>query len=125
MLSKSERVKLIQLEDVLSTAQRWQSEAAKALVEIRDRKLYRATHGTFERYGQERWGYERSYLYSLCQWGETLANLSAIPGAPPKRESHARPLYSLAPEDQRSVWKAVLRKTSEPTARDVERVARD
>ena len=124
-LDAQQRVKLTQLEDVISTAQRWQAEAAKALVVIRDQKLYRAEFPTFERYAQERWGYERAYLYHLCQWGETIATLSTFGDSLPERESHARPLYSLSPEDQREVWGRVLRQTANPTAREVEAIARE
>lgn len=124
-LSKPERSKLTQLEDVIATAQRWQAAAAKALVEIRDRKLYRGEYKTFEAYGHARWGYEKTYLYSLCQWGETMGNLSAFAERIPLREAHARPLYSLSPEDQRQAWRSVLKATDEPTARDVERAARE
>lgn len=123
-LARAERAQLTQLEDVISTAQRWRMEAAKALVVIRDKRLYRAEFPSFEKYAQERWGYERAYVYHLCQWGETVANLSTIGGALPERESHARPLYSLSPADQQRVWKQVVAKTSTPTARDVEQVAR-
>ena len=122
-LSKGERAKLTQLEDVISTALRWRVEAAKALVTIRDQKLYRIDFPTFEKYAQDRWGYERAYLYQLCQWGETIENLSAIADTLPDRESHARPLYALSPEDQREAWQSVLHTTPTPTARDVERAA--
>src|SRR5690606_3430503 len=88
-LSRRRRTKLVQLEDVIATAQRWRVKAAKALVEIRDRKLYRIEYPSFERYAQEKWGYERAYLYQLCQWGETVQNLSTIVDTVPQRESHA------------------------------------
>jgi hypothetical protein len=124
-LKKSELSKLTQLEDVLATAQRWQVEAAKALVEIRDKKLYRAEYSSFEKYAQGRWSYEKTYLYFLCQWGETVENLSTIVETIPTRGSHARPLYGLSPKDQRRAWKSVLKETDEPTARDVEKVAKE
>lgn len=34
-------------------------EAGKALAELRDRKLYRSTHKTFEEYCKQRFGYTR------------------------------------------------------------------
>jgi hypothetical protein len=40
-------------------------EIGLALLEIRDLRLYRATHGTFEAYLKERWGYSRSHGYRL------------------------------------------------------------
>ena len=37
-------------------------EMGKALVTIRDRKLYRETHGTYEDYCKDRWGIEERML---------------------------------------------------------------
>ncbi len=41
--------------------------AGKALTELRDRKLYRSTHKTFEEYCRERFGFERRYPYRLME----------------------------------------------------------
>jgi hypothetical protein len=41
---------LIRLEDIIETSERWQMEAAKALLEIRDRQLYRNCHKSFDAY---------------------------------------------------------------------------
>jgi hypothetical protein len=38
-------------------------EAGKALMELRDRKLYRSTHRTFEEYCKDRFGYSRDTAY--------------------------------------------------------------
>jgi hypothetical protein len=38
-------------------------EAGKALMELRDRRLYRSTHSTFEEYCKERFGFERRHPY--------------------------------------------------------------
>ncbi len=40
-------------------------EAGKALMELRDRRLYRSTHKTFEEYCKERFGYSRRQPYLL------------------------------------------------------------
>ena len=44
----------------------------KALLVIRDERLYLASHRTFEDYGQARWGYERAHLYRLSAAGAEL-----------------------------------------------------
>jgi DNA modification methylase len=119
------RQQLRQLEDVIQTAQRWQMEAAKALLTIRERKLFSATHETFEAYALERWGYERAYSYRLCQWAEVAGNLSTI-GDFPKTESHARPLFGLSPDQQKSAWKQVERRLGgQKTAAEIESVVKD
>ena len=72
VLSRAEKAKLLQLEDVVATAKRWAVEEAKALLEIKERGLWRGQHESFEEYGQKRGGYEHSQLYRLGQWGETI-----------------------------------------------------
>jgi DNA modification methylase len=94
---------------VIETARRWQLEEARALLAIRDRRLYRLTHDTFETYGTERWGFEHAHLYRLCAWAEVAAAVSPI-GDIPLRESHARPLFGLTPEQQRRTWNAVVKR---------------
>ena len=36
-------------------------EAGKALMELRDRRLYRSTHSTFEEYCKDRFGFQRRH----------------------------------------------------------------
>ena len=66
-LSRAEKAKLVQLEDVVATAKRWAVEEAKALLEIKERGLWRGQYETFEEYGRKRWGYEHSQLYRLVR----------------------------------------------------------
>jgi DNA modification methylase len=106
---RADRAQLRQLEDVIETARRWQLEEARALLTIRDRRLYRLTHHTFEAYGMERWGFEHAHLYRLCAWAEVADAVSPI-GDIPLRESHARPLFGLSPEQQRDAWREVIRR---------------
>ena len=121
-LSRTERTQLQQLEDVLQTARRWAVEEAKALLEIKEKKLWRGRYKSFEDYGLERWGYEHSQLYRLTQWGEVIRTVSPI-GEHPLRETHARPLYGLTRDQQREAWKSVCRRhNGRRTAADVEAV---
>lgn len=123
-LSARENAALTRFEDIISTAERWRSEAAKALVGIRDRRLYRQAYRSFDDYVRERWGWERSRAYQLCQYGELLTHLSTKVDTTPSRESHARPLYPLAPEDQLRAWKEVLAQFGgTPSTGEVERIA--
>lgn len=125
-LTRHDRATLIRLEDVLATARRWAMEEAKALLVIRNRRLYRATHQSFEAYAQERWGFEHSHAGRLCQWAEVLDQLSPFGDDVPRREAHARPMYGLAPQQQRDVWRTTLRRhRGRQTAADVEAVVGD
>jgi hypothetical protein len=78
--------------DNLSTA-RWL--AGKALQSIRDRKLYRHTHSTFEEYVQDRWEMsERAAYQTIEEWplAERLQQILGKPTTP----SHTRALLPVA-----------------------------
>jgi hypothetical protein len=47
-------------------------EVGNALVRIRENKLYRATHLTFDRYCQESWNIGRSYAWRVMGVAERL-----------------------------------------------------
>ena len=69
-----------------------------ALSAIRDGRLYRASHGTFEEYCRERWGMSRSYAHRMI---ESSAVVEMLPiGNKPATESQARPLAKLPAEEQ-------------------------
>ncbi|MBW4689270.1 MAG: hypothetical protein KME40_30305 [Komarekiella atlantica HA4396-MV6] len=50
-------------------------EAGKALLELRDRRLYRSTHKTFEEYCKDRFGFERRHPYRLIEAAVVVDNL--------------------------------------------------
>ncbi|RCJ24034.1 hypothetical protein A6770_28725 [Nostoc minutum NIES-26] len=50
-------------------------EAGKALAELRDRRLYRSTHSTFEEYCKDRFGFERRHPYRLIEAAVVVDNL--------------------------------------------------
>ncbi len=50
-------------------------EAGKALAELRDRRLYRSTHRTFEEYCKDRFGFERRHPYRLIEAAVVVDNL--------------------------------------------------
>jgi hypothetical protein len=75
-------------------------EVGVALVEIRDRRLYRdAGYTTFERYCRERWGWSRQHAYRLIDGAQVAALVSPI-GDTPANESQARALAPLAHADE-------------------------
>jgi hypothetical protein len=70
-----------------------------ALVEIRDRRLYRdAGYMSFERYCRERWGWSRQHAYRLID-GAQVASLVSPIGDAPTNEAQARELGPLAHAD--------------------------
>jgi hypothetical protein len=82
-------------------------EVGKALLKIRDKRLYREEHQTFEACVQERWGLKRQRAYELMGASQVVENLSEISDTPPRYESHVAPLSILAPDEQRAVWSLV------------------
>jgi hypothetical protein len=77
-----------------------------ALAAIRDRRLYRETHETFEEYCHEKWHWSKTHVNRLIQGAQVFQNLAPI-GVTALRESQARELMGLAPEDQRLVVRFV------------------
>lgn len=100
-----------------------------ALAAIRDEKLYRINHKTFEAYCRERWGFERAHAYRLIESSKVLENLSPIGDKIqlPKNESHLREIAKVPPERQAEIVTKVAEKASEegrkPTAKDYKAAA--
>ena len=89
-------------------------EVGRALMTIRDRKLYRANYATFEAYCRERWDLSRPYAYQLIDASVVVENLSGITDIVPENVAQVRPLVSLPPEEQMEVWAEVV-KTAPPS----------
>jgi len=112
-------------------------EAGTALKELRDRRLYRSTHKTFEEYVQDRFGMKRAHSYRLIdaaavvdnlfplflQIGDNLSEMSPQEMSPnwrqnstgekltnpvPTNEAQCRPLTQLEPDQQREVWQQAV-----------------
>ncbi|MEM5838778.1 hypothetical protein AAHH59_10810, partial [Pediococcus acidilactici] len=92
-LSEDEKLERYQLE--LHVARAFY-EAGVALRELRDTRLYRSTHRTFEEYCRERFGFRRSHSYQMIDAANVVENLSAIGGQLlPTNERQVRPLTRL------------------------------
>ncbi|MCZ8054567.1 MAG: hypothetical protein O9329_07335 [Microcystis sp. LE19-12.2C] len=101
-------------------------EAGTALKELRDRRLYRSTHKTFEEYVQDRFGMKQSRSYQLIEATGVVDNLLAkvpplvellgdssdkvppLVEVLPTNERQVRPLIQLEPEQQREVWQQAV-----------------
>lgn len=102
-------------------------EAGKALIELRDRRLYRSTHKTFDEYCLDRFGYNRSRSYQLVDAAVVVDNLQKCPqfvDILPTAEGQVRPMTKLEPQKQQEAWlKAVeLAGGKVPTGRIVKDV---
>lgn len=93
-------------------------EAGNALKQLRDQRLYRSTHRTFEEYCYERFAFQRRHPYQLINAAEVVDNLMTFietekmcaNGAQilPTSERQVRPLTSLEPDEQREAWNEAI-----------------
>jgi hypothetical protein len=65
-------------------------DVGSALLAIRDGKLYRTAHKTFESYCQARWSFSRVRAHQLIEAAETDSVLTTV--NKPSNEAQARPL---------------------------------
>ena len=88
--------------------------AALALLELRERRLYRSTHSSFENYCQDRFGFSRRRADYLIASAMVVDNLKQEPKLNqdqeplvlilPTSERQCRPLIKLKPIEQRQAW---------------------
>lgn len=93
-------------------------EAGRSLAQLRDRRLYRNTHSSFEQYCRDRFGFQRRHSYQLIDAAQTIDNLIELLGvdngcAPvahilPTKERQVRPLTSLTPNQQKEAWVSAI-----------------
>jgi hypothetical protein len=87
------------------------SEAGKALRQLRDRKLYRNSHKTFDEYCKDRFSYNRSRSYQLIDAASVVDNLEECPQIVdilPTAEGQVRPLTKLEAEEQVRCWQEAV-----------------
>ncbi|MEH2038496.1 hypothetical protein [Nostoc sp.] len=89
-------------------------EAGKALSELRDRRLYRSSHRTFEDYCRDRFGHSRQKSNYLIAAADVYENLTTIccqnlgiedlttneSQILPTSEGQVRPMTKLEPQEQ-------------------------
>lgn len=129
-LNGAERSRLEACEATLRQGAQVDLERGRALAEIRDSRLYRATHETFEAYcAQPQWRLSRAHAYRLIDLAGVTAVVSPIADTPaPANSAVARELAPLRdqPEAMRGAWsEAVERHGPSPTAEQVHEVVRD
>jgi hypothetical protein len=76
-------------------------EVGSALMQIRDERLYRAEHDTFEDYCRERWGFGRTYAHRVIESAEVVSLLPMVNTPMPASERQARALRPLKAEPEK------------------------
>jgi hypothetical protein len=67
VLSLQESKRLIELESIIKSGKQTFVDVGIALAEVRDGKLYKADHSTFEDYCQSKWGWTKQHAYRLIE----------------------------------------------------------
>lgn len=99
------------------------SKVGAALQEIRDQKLYKHEHETFEDFCKQEYGFERAHAYRLIGFAEVKATIEMSPiGDKVTRESQARALAPV-PEEKRVEVLEETAKTGPVTAKRITETA--
>ncbi|MEH2003209.1 MAG: hypothetical protein V7L00_31555 [Nostoc sp.] len=99
-------------------------EAGKALAELRDRRLYRSTHKTFEEYCKDRFSYTHRHVNYLIAGSSIVDNIIMRTNSSlqekademgtnssqilPTSEVQVRPLAKLEPQQQPEAWQQAV-----------------
>lgn len=130
---KKDRAYLEYLEGIIQKNLMSFCEVGRALMEIRDRELYKVknggAYGTFEAYCRGAWDFNRAHAYRLMDSAKVIETLSPVGDISPVNERQLRPLTRLNddPEKQRVAWQRAVETAPEGkvTAAHVQKVVRE
>ena len=108
-LSPAEVQTLEHYEQIIDQGIKTFVKVGHALAVIRDERLYRERHQTFEDYLRQRWDLSRPHAYRMIEAAVVVEHLSPIGDIVPVNESQARPLAGLDPEQQVAVWQEAVK----------------
>lgn len=106
ILTDDEHAEFMMLEDQVERGKEVYYRVGKALLRIRDARLYRADYPNWESYCVDRWKWGRSYANKLIAATEMVTYLGTDCTLP-ENEAQARPLTTLEPEYLADVWTVV------------------
>lgn len=114
---------LVELEAIVEKGRGTFIEVGLALTRIRDARLYKSTHSSWEKYCQHRWGWGRNYADKLARSAAVAAELAEA-GTIVPNEALARQLVSVPPEERAAVLAEAheLAQGGKPTAKLVDAV---
>jgi hypothetical protein len=110
-LTEAEKQLLVNDEQHIQSHLESFAPAGQALKEIRDKRLYRETHATFEDYCRKRWEMSKTQANRLIAAAQAVDNIASV--VPPEiaghlKESTVRGVTSLNAAQQRRVFEKVL-----------------
>jgi hypothetical protein len=95
---QTDEARLVELETTIEHGLQTFVDVGTALLEIRDSKLYRKGHETFEDYCRTRWNMSRIHAHRMIEAAEVNQNLLPTGNILPNSERQARELTQLEPE---------------------------
>jgi hypothetical protein len=126
---------LPELEGVIERGLATFVEVGTALAEIRERRLYRETHGDFDTYCRERWGWSARHANRQIEAAAVVSSLGPIGlepsdevegltpnGTRPTNEAQVRELARVEPERRADVWREAS-ENGPPTAARIREAA--
>ncbi len=103
-ISAVESARLAELEIIVDEGRKTFLTVGSALLEIQEGRLYRSSHGTFDAYCQERFGFKSRNAYQLIGAAKVMGNLSTVRNcAQIETESQAREVGKAPAERQAEV----------------------
>jgi hypothetical protein len=123
IITMEESSRLVELEKQIKRGLDTFVEVGEALLEIRDSRLYRIEHGTFEEYCRDKWGMSKPYAIQMIAASKVAKNLETVAIATkPTTESQARPLTTLPADKQPEAWSRAVEIAGgdQPTAKQVQ-----
>lgn len=108
-LEAHERLALEECEQILRRGLATFFEVGRALLTIREKKLYRSSHATFDTYCRDRWGMSRIHAWRLIGAAERLQLLPPEDGVrKPNSEYQIRPFLKLEPAAFPKAWSEAI-----------------
>lgn len=125
LLTVDEKIELSHLETRIEKGVKASLDMAQALLEVRERKLYRQNYATFESYCYDKWQFSDRYARMLISFAEVVDNLENFGTVVPVSisERQVRPLASLPAEQQPIAWDAAHKLSENPTSETTKKVA--
>ena len=116
-MTPGDQKRLASCERVIGTNLRAFVAVGGALLQIREQRLYRETHESFETYCRERWSFSRQHAYRLIDASTVMRDLSpigdsgkaAVAAMLPANEAQARALARIDPDQRPEVWQQIVK----------------
>lgn len=117
---------LVELESVIERGIATFVDVGAALLEIRENRLYRESHESFETYCRDRWGFSRQRAYQMIEAAGVASELSnTLDIAPPHNSRQAAELARVPAPQRAEVWQRATAQYGERvTARHIREIVR-